>query len=143
MCTVNFCTPVWRTRARFRSKVDVFIPARQNVNLQIVPWPRRTRGPLSSRRGRRLLTRTCSVYFGRVWSISGVFGLFRAYSIYCGTFASADSRPSRFSQRMPITDSYLFGYFRKMSLITTIDSCTTYDTCTRNDLISYRNTHNL
>mmetsp|Transcript_37501 Transcript_37501/g.99212 ORF Transcript_37501/g.99212 Transcript_37501/m.99212 type:complete len:260 (+) Transcript_37501:586-1365(+) len=40
--------------------------------------------------------------------------------------ASGSSRLSRFSQRSAIMTSYLPGYFRKMSLITTTASCTTY-----------------
>jgi hypothetical protein len=37
--------------------------------------------------------------------------------------ASGSSKVSRFSQRVAMIDSYLFGYFRKMSLITTMASC--------------------
>jgi len=36
--------------------------------------------------------------------------------------ASGSSRVSRFSQRVAMIDSYLFGYFLKMSLMTTIAS---------------------
>jgi len=39
--------------------------------------------------------------------------------------ASGSSRVSRFSQSVAMMDSYLLGYFLKMSLMTTTASCTT------------------
>jgi hypothetical protein len=42
--------------------------------------------------------------------------------------ACSESGDSRFSQRVPMTDSYLLGYLRKTSLMTTMASCTTCDT---------------
>ncbi len=37
--------------------------------------------------------------------------------------ASGSSKVSRFSQRVAMIDSNLFGYLRKMSMITTMASC--------------------
>ena len=39
--------------------------------------------------------------------------------------ASGSSKVSRFSHRVEMMLSYLLGYLRKMSLITTMASCTT------------------
>jgi hypothetical protein len=59
---------------------------------------------------------------------------FSIRSAYCPTiqiiaaFASGSSSTSRCSHSTPMTDSYWFGYRRKMSLMTTTASWTTYET---------------
>ena len=59
---------------------------------------------------------------------------FSIRSAYCPTIqmiaalASGSSKISRLSHRIGIIFSYLSGYLRKISLITTMASCTTYVT---------------
>lgn len=46
----------------------------------------------------------------------------RIFQYLYTNLASGSSKVSRFSQRVAMMDSYLFGYLRKMSLMTTMAS---------------------